>query len=352
MPDSDFTRIRWEIGTGYDLFISLLVLHQPEQHGLRASWAAGVRSRLSAEDRETLETAITLMYEPLPFVHSVPMPKDARSVFEALERMPSGRRLETLSLHYGMPADVREVLLSANPQRKWTPAEKDVISEYHRGSDRLVTPTYLNLLHDTWANRDIFGEKYLKALKSYLEAFFYEEEQRLLPVLHQSLSHAQMRAGSLTLPTMLEELSAGVRVPEVDKARRIYLAPSFWGAPFLFWNRLDVDTILIVFGSRPDNMALIPGDVVPDSLLLSLKALSDPTRLRILRTLVQSPQTAAQLSRMLRLRPPTVTHHLRELRLAGMVQITISPEGDRYYATRYEGFEATQDLLKRFIQGD
>jgi len=161
-----------------------------------------------------------------------------------------------------------------------------------------------------------------------------------------------MRAGSLQLPTMLEELSAGVRLPELDKARRIYLAPSFWGAPFLFWNRLDVDTLLIVFGARPDNMALIPGEVIPDSLLLSLKALSDPTRLRILRTLVQSPQTAAQLSRLLRLRPPTVTHHLRELRLAGMVHVTVSPEGDRYYTTRYEGLEATQDLLKRFIQGD
>ena len=62
LPESDYTRLRWEIGTGYDLFISLLVLHRPEQHGLRASWAAGVRSRLPADERETLETAITLMY--------------------------------------------------------------------------------------------------------------------------------------------------------------------------------------------------------------------------------------------------------------------------------------------------
>jgi len=168
-------------------------------------------------------------------------------------------------------------------------------------------------------------------------------------VLRQGLSYAQMRAGSLPLPVMLEELSSGVRMPEIDNARRIYLAPSFWGAPFLFYERLDVDTMLVIFGSRPDNMALIPGDVVPDSLLLSLKALADPTRLRILRTLVQSPQTAAQLSRILRLRPPTVTHHLRELRLAGMVQVTFSSEGDRYYATRYEGFESTQELLRRFV---
>jgi DNA-binding transcriptional ArsR family regulator len=351
LPESDYTRLRWEMGTGYDLFISLLVLHRPELHGLRASWAAGVRSRLPTEERETLETAITLMYEPLPFVHTVPMPKDTQAVLDALDQLPGSKRLEALSLHYSTPSVVREVLLSTTSQRKWTTTEKSIISNNIRNRDRLVTPTYLNLLYETWAHRDEFGDKYLKALKAYVEAFFKEEEQRILPVLRRGLSHAQMRAGSLQLPTMLEELSAGVRLPELDKARRIYLAPSFWGAPFLFWNRLDVDTLLIVFGARPDNMALIPGEVIPDSLLLSLKALSDPTRLRILRTLVQSPQTAAQLSRQLRLRPPTVTHHLLELRLPGMVHITVSPEADRSYTTRYEGLAATQDLRTRLIQG-
>jgi len=351
-PDSDFTRLNWEVGTGYDLFISLLVLHHPEQHGLRASWAAGVRSRLPIEERDTLEKAITLIYEPLHFVHSIPKPKDAKTVLEAFKRLPAERRLEELSLHFLTPAPLREILMNTTAKKNWSSAEKSVIIETLQSGDRLVNPTYLKLLHDTWANRAEFGEKYLKALQAYTEAFFFEEEQRIAPVLRQGLSYAQMRAGSLPLPVMLEELSSGVRMPEIDNARRIYLAPSFWGAPFLFYERLDIDTMLVIFGSRPDNMALIPGDVVPDSLLLSLKALADPTRLRILRTLVQSPQTAAQLSRILRLRPPTVTHHLRELRLAGMVQVTVSSEGDRYYATRYEGFESTQELLRRFIQGE
>jgi len=29
------------------------------------------------------------MYEPLPFVHTVPMPKDAQAVIDALERLPA-----------------------------------------------------------------------------------------------------------------------------------------------------------------------------------------------------------------------------------------------------------------------
>ncbi len=97
---------------------------------------------------------------------------------------------------------------------------------------------------------------------------------------------------------------------------KLYLAPSFWGAPFLFTEELNASTILVVFGARPDDMALIPGDIVPDNLLRGLKALAEPTWLRILRTLAHTPQTAAHLSRVLRLRPPTVNHHLMELRMA------------------------------------
>jgi hypothetical protein len=37
--------ITWDSGTAYDLFVSLRVLHEPDKFDLRASWAAGVRSR-------------------------------------------------------------------------------------------------------------------------------------------------------------------------------------------------------------------------------------------------------------------------------------------------------------------
>ena len=46
--------VLWDCGTAYDLFISLYVLHHPAEFGLRASWTAGVRARLSAAARETL----------------------------------------------------------------------------------------------------------------------------------------------------------------------------------------------------------------------------------------------------------------------------------------------------------
>ena len=52
--------IEWDYGTAYEFFISLHVLHQPEHFGIRASWAAGVRSRIPSAERKLLEDIYSL----------------------------------------------------------------------------------------------------------------------------------------------------------------------------------------------------------------------------------------------------------------------------------------------------
>ena len=343
------SRLNWDLSTGYDFFISQIAMYQPDRVGLRASWAAGVRSRLSAEDRQMLETFWQIDFLPINFVFSAEAPKDTAAILNALERLPAAKRLEALTERYETPIEVQEILCASSPRARWTQAEKETISKYYAEHHREMTPTLLDLVYNNWAHRDEFGQKHLHALKAYAESFFYEEEQRILPALRAGLSHAQMRAGTLPLIAMLEELSAGVRWADVAAMQKIFLAPSFWGAPFLISEKLNNNTALVIFGSRPDNLALIPGDIIPDNLLRGLKALADPTRLRILRTLAHTPYSAAHLAHVLRLRPATVNHHLMELRVAGMVHVIISSEGDRCYATRFEAFESTQDLLNRFL---
>ena len=103
---------------------------------------------------------------------------------------------------------------------------------------------------------------------------------------------------------------------------------------------MDESRELLVFGARPKNMSLIPGEVVPDMLVRSLKTLSDPTRLRILQHLTIRPMTPAQLARHLRLRPPTITHHIKALRLAGMIRITKDQNFEaNHYSARHRRFE-------------
>src|SRR5665811_858649 len=90
------SRLNWEIGTAYDLFISLVVLHEPEDYGVRPSWALSVRSKLPPEHRKVLEMANTVITNPLSFIHNLPKPKDAFTAINALEKLPSSKVLDTI----------------------------------------------------------------------------------------------------------------------------------------------------------------------------------------------------------------------------------------------------------------
>lgn len=351
MSSSPHTKLIWDFGTGYEFFLSLHVLHNPDSFGLKPSWAAGVRSRLPAEHRQTLELARTVMATPYYFVHSLPKPKSSEVVLEAIRKIPASTRLSALFFRAESPKEFRDILQGTTAKTKWTRAEKNIICEALQVNNRDFHPANLDPLHQIWSHREAFGEAYLAALTSYFQNFFAEEEQRIMPVLKQGLSHAQMRSGSLPLTAMLEELSSGVRYRDLEHITSLHLAPSFWGAPYLFYDELDNGAVLMLFAARPETMALIPGEIVPDTLINGLKSLADPTRLRILRHLAQSPQTPAELSRALRLRPPTVAHHMMELRKAGVVQVIIGHEGDRQYATRFDGFDTIQELLNHFVRG-
>jgi DNA-binding HxlR family transcriptional regulator len=64
-----------------------------------------------------------------------------------------------------------------------------------------------------------------------------------------------------------------------------------------------------------------------EQLLIFFKALADSNRLKIIGLLAQQPYSVEQLSALLELRPPTVSHHLKLLTEAGLV----SARAESYY---------------------
>jgi DNA-binding transcriptional ArsR family regulator len=107
--------------------------------------------------------------------------------------------------------------------------------------------------------------------------------------------------------------------------------------------------MIVAFGGRSPGASLVPGDEVPDALLQALKAMADPTRLRILRYLSVQPMTPTELSHRLRLRAPTVIHHLHSLRLAGLVHLTVESGGEKRYEARQEMVGATFENIREFL---
>ncbi len=352
----------WEVGTGYDLFISLDVLHDPERFGLRGNWAAGVRSRLPVEQREFLQENHKYHHVwMLPWLIGLPGPKDSGTVLDRLAEIPAGGRLHQLSEPH-LADDFKSLLYGVAERGSWQEADQqqltDLYTEVYRKegkSKKKVAEEEIIATLQIWAQPEQFGERYLTALQSYYDVFFREEEGRILPALAQSAADAQALAESLPLSELLNELSQGLRFAyeDVTAVQEVVMIPSFWTTPLSYFGPIGQGHVkwAFLFGGRPNDMSLVPGEVVPELLYNTLKALADPTRLRILKYLSEEPLTPAELARRLRLRPPTVIHHLDALRLARLVHVTLSQQGRRY-AARQEAIDATCDLLHQFVSGE
>jgi len=344
--------VSWDIGTGYDLFASLVVLHKPANFGLRASWAAGVRSRVSSGNRETLERAQAVIHIPLEWFYSLDGEKNAQKVIRALEKMPPEKRLQSLVHFHDQDESMRVILQNVAGRGTWNDADENVLRKTLQKFRRPVKQKTVRTILDIWASPAAFGEAYLEALQDYYRVFFMEEERHIRKSLSQALENARQLSKTMPLGTLVETLSHGVRYTEISRLARLVIIPSYWLSPLVVFEKISENMGMFLFGARPEHVSLVPGEVIPPNLLTVLKTLSDPTRLRILRYLKREKITPAELSRRLRLRAPTVTHHLNALRLAGLVSITLDEKHERHYQARLDAIETTFDVLMQFLGED
>ena len=351
--------LHWEYGTAYELAVSLWVLHKADEFGIRPSFAAGVRSRIPPTERKLLEDIFPIFGLPFKWLHSLPAPRDAITALWALKQIPPAERMiriqnldEDYASHEGEHGEkirqARDLLLRVASDRKWKPKDAEFLLQYaDKKIDGLKKDGIERILY-WWSRPEEFGEGFLSALQAYYQSFFQEEEKRIEPVLKRSLEHAKKLSSKMGIDELFLELSQGIKLDDDFRAPNFIFVPAFWSTPLILFDRIDHDTMMILYGARPADMSVVPGEVVPDGLVRALKALADPTRLKILNYLAQEELAPSELARRLKLRAPTVTHHMSDLRLAGLVNVVIKGQEKRYSA-RSEAIDAIHNTLKDFL---
>jgi DNA-binding transcriptional ArsR family regulator len=357
------TQIAWDQGTGYDFLASLTVLHFPDKFGLRGAWAAGVRSRIPGEERDFLEEVVGNFPPPLRWVYSLTGPKDASTVLLSLKQIPAADRITELDF---CPVDSEELLktlVQIKERREYTPEDLEEVlrhwRKYYKDQKAIEEEVIVKISRrraetviKMFANPEDFGERYLQALSTYYEVFFAEEEKRISSKLEHALEKAQKLAGKYDLVKLLNKLLDGDWDETLLDLDQLILVPSYWYTPWSQTSCLQPERMLMLYGSRPKEESLVPGEIVPEDLMEKLKAMTDPTRLRILRYLMQEQLTPAELARRLRLRAPTVTHHLHALKSAGMVHFVMRGKHEHLYFAKMDSIKGTYTLLKEFLEQD
>jgi DNA-binding transcriptional ArsR family regulator len=338
--------IQWDSGTGYDLFASLKVIFEPEAFSVRPAWAAGRRARLPAAVRESLDRIIPVMNTWLNFVSTYPGAHDARSILNALTMMTPLDRVRALCGFH----QIQPTLDAVAHRGSWVEADLAAVLDATTDADKGFGRAKAAAVLAVWAAAERNGTDLLAALREYYDLCFAEEERRIAPALSHALEAAQQRARELPLPALMEELSRGLQLDDLLDMPIILLVPCYWTTPIVIFGRNPPDTRIMLFGARRIDEALAPGELAPDTLVDALKALADPARLAILRYLARASLQPAQLAVRLDLRPATVSHHLKVLRLAGLVRVTVRKGNENIYAARLEAVSDVFVALIGFVE--
>lgn len=191
----------------------------------------------------------------------------------------------------------------------------------------------------------------LRALRRVLRAWndrFASIETRVAAMEQRDVDGRRADLGRLSLPEFVERATGGVRwIPEAG-TRRLFLSPSYFTRPYNY-----------VFGGRDWHMFAYPlaesalgagADAVPAASIRLFRALGDESRLRILRLLASGDLYLTEIAERMGLSKPTVSHHLAQLRAAGLVTIT-EAGALTYYSLRRDRVLDAGVELARFLGG-
>jgi DNA-binding transcriptional ArsR family regulator len=348
--------LEWDLGTAYDLLMSANTLMNPREHGIPAPWAAGVRKRLSTARQHDFKEFYGSPYSystytPIHLVLEMDAPKDARRFLDFVEAIPADEFSRRMLMPLISDEKIEGITRRALQGERIKEREIDI---YRRGPVRLGrspgSAVEVRRLFSQMADPEGTRERWLGVMREYYTVFFAEEEKREKPALERMLSEAQKLSKETTISDMLERVSHGFSLSEDIDLSRLILAPTIWMHPFTMRLEVAEQELLVLWGALPSGYKLVPGEQVPDGAMLVLRALGDPTRLRLLRLIAAEPRSLQSLAQEVKLSLPTVSHHIRELRGAGLIRLEEAGRGrESKYTVRWPSAQQAFRELEAFV---
>jgi DNA-binding transcriptional ArsR family regulator len=326
---SDAERILFGSSPIAELTAALHVLAKPEHHPGHREWVAATAPRLT-DDLAREAAALAFLWRPYHAAFLMPgaagLERDIAAELDEVDRLPVDRFAEEAAYPLRGGGPRRE--LSGLLQR---PDLQDRIRTYARARDSAEASAAEQLLTDP----EGFRRRLRALLEGCLHAFFNAEWTRLRPALHADAQRRRELLARQGVYAALESLSPAVHAdPDGEKvtldkvhhgvidvrARAVHALPTAFGWPHLI---VQDDARWPACIQYPLPMGG-PAVATPDLKVMErrLTALADPVRLRLCRSMAREARSTLELAAISGMSTPTVSRHLRGLRLAGLVTTT------------------------------
>jgi DNA-binding transcriptional ArsR family regulator len=342
-PVRDFTggspsfRIEWDVRPAYDVVISL------------SSDTGG--EDLPAPDRAWLTEAKASLPEPartyLGRDHQADMLIHVGAFL--VERTEARTSSDVVAaLRSASPAAVFRTLLD---EPGADPAEIEQALEGHRKAIASVRARLKGSKAEVLGKLLDDPEAEYGALVDVMAAWapiFAPIEDRVAGIIQRDYDLRAADRASLGEVELVEKTTGGIRIVPDPAIERVILAPSYFARPFnyLFAGRGWRFDGYPVADAAFDVDPLSP----PASVLRVHRALGDATRLRILKALADKDLYGTELAEQLDISKPTVTHHMAQLRSAGLVT-AVQAGSAVYYSLRRERVQEALNDLTSFLVG-
>jgi len=315
-------RIEIDPSPAYEVLFELFALDNHEdsaQYAGGKEWLDEVRGRLPSEflqDLETLKTGGEIWLVLLGLAYETPAPKTFEAFLDHLKSLDPDAFRAHLIAHAWF---TKEQKISEEVVKAASAGDADAFSAICEAAEGCSCgPGWANLLA---LPADEAKRTIIDILERYADKAFDPEVSKLLD---KDARAKRALAVSLTPDELIERATNGITFANNDGIDAVILIPSVVIRPFVVITDHDRNRI---FGYPVSDEFLTGDDDAPPTWMVDFyKAVGDEKRLRILTVLAQGEATLGSLVERLDLSKSTVHHHLRLLRSAGLVRLTIGDE--------------------------
>ena len=308
--------------------LSLHVLTVPKHHALQHQWVRAMRTLRPALKREI--AALSFLYKwTLPDC-ILPSPITSHEDFESELARLRALRPEVAGFEFLRP--LWDHGGGVRPQRRRILRDPDVRAHALRQAGTLGAGARRAATQLFDAPSELLA-RFANLLEEYWSEAFAAEWQRIEPKLAESVEDAGRRIARDGVFAFLTGLAPQLRIEPgntgfgldiphhhrttLTPENALLLVPSFYVWPHVRIN-CDPPWPLVLVYRAPQLVESMRQSTQPE-LVRMLRALGDPTRLRILQQIARRPRSTQELAPVVGLSEPGTSKHLRALAEAGLL---------------------------------
>ena len=349
-PDDLRSIITFQTSPIYEMMLSLSALHTPSPR--HETWAEHVRSDLPAELLEEVdflysrfENGVLLLelavdyqdHHDVPgFLSYVEQMSIPRFLFYVLGRLAPPEEIATLEPSL-------DSLLSLIPLAFPEGCSKTEARFRHDGFVELISnpEQYRSMMIGIW--------------RSYYDAYFAQAVHLYSDLWEESIrekSRALSKEDSLDfLAKLSNHAELPEQIPQGYATEQVILVPScFARRPLMFYG---YGSVTIIYDCQLTEQRRAQLEMLEEEIVALGKALTDKTRLNLLRLIAQDPQLyGRQLSKLCGVSQPSVSRHLGILKDAGLLEERPTGSHITYQVVRQRIAELSPRLLAYLYDED